>query len=344
MISAKSKTKDNLMTVYALNGLGRIGKLALKPLLERGAEIAWINDAVGDPEMHAHLLEFDTVHGRWDAEFSHDDDSVTIDGSRLPFIGRRDIADLPLDGVDVVIDCTGVFKTEAKIAPYFDAGVKKVVVSAPVKDGDAANIVYGVNDDIYNPTRHNIVTAASCTTNCLAPVVKVIHENLKIKHGSITTIHDVTNTQTIVDRPAKDLRRARSALNSLIPTTTGSATAITLIYPELKGRLNGHAVRVPLLNASLTDCVFEVERETTVEEVNALFKAASEADLNGILGYEERPLVSTDYTNDERSSIVDALSTMVIHGTQVKIYAWYDNEMGYAHRLVDVAFMVGDRL
>ena len=332
------------MTVYALNGLGRIGKLALKPLLERGAKIAWINDAVGDPEMHAHLFEFDTVHGRWKANFAHDEGSVTIDGQRLPFIGTRDIAALPLEGVDVVIDCTGVFKTEAKLAPSFDAGVKKVVISAPVKDGDAANIAYGVNHDIYEPDRHRIVTAASCTTNCLAPVVKVIHENLRIKHGSITTIHNVTNTQTIVDRPAKDLRRARSALNSLIPTTTGSATAITLIYPELTGRLNGHAVRVPLLNASLTDCVFEVEQETTAEEVNALFKAASEGPLKGILGYEERPLVSTDYTNDERSSIVDAPSTMVINGTQVKVYAWYDNEMGYAHRLVDVACMVGDSL
>ena len=332
------------MTVYALNGLGRIGKLALKPLLARGAKIAWINDAVGDPEMHAHLLEFDTVHGRWRADFTYDTRSVSIDGNRIPFIGTRDIADLPLEGVDVVIDCTGVYKTGAKLAPFFEAGVKKVVVSAPVKDGDAANIVFGVNHDSYEPLRHKIVTAASCTTNCLAPVVKVIHENLGIKHGSITTIHDVTNTQTIVDRPAKDLRRARSALNSLVPTTTGSATAITLIYPELTGRLNGHAVRVPLLNASLTDCVFEVERETTAVEINALFKAASEGELSGILGYEERPLVSTDYTNDERSSIVDALSTMVINSTQVKIYAWYDNEMGYAHRLVDVALMVGDNL
>lgn len=329
------------MTVYALNGLGRIGKLALRPLLERGAEIAWINDAVGDPAMHAHLLEFDTVHGRWDAAFEHDADSVTVDGKRLSFIGTRDLSALPLDGVDVVIDCTGVFKTEAQLAPYFEAGVKKVVVSAPVKDGGAANIVYGVNHDIYDPSAHRIVTAASCTTNCLAPVVKVIHEAIGIRHGSITTIHDVTNTQTIVDRPAKDLRRARSALNSLIPTTTGSATAITLIYPELNGRLNGHAVRVPLLNASITDCVFEVERETTAEEVNALFKAAAEGPLEGILGYEERPLVSADYTNDPRSSIVDAPSTMVVNGTQVKIYAWYDNEMGYAHRLVDVAMMVG---
>ena len=332
------------MTTYALNGLGRMGKLALKPLLERGANIAWINDAVGDPEMHAHLLEFDTVHGRWDAEFAHDAESVTVNGTRLPFIGTRDLSALPLAGVDVVIDCTGVFKTEAALAPYFDAGVKKVVVSAPVKDGPTANLVIGVNEETYDPDEHRIVTAASCTTNCLAPVVKVIHEGLGIKHGSMTTIHDVTNTQTIVDRPAKDLRRARSALNSLIPTTTGSATAITLIYPELKGRLNGHAVRVPLLNASLTDCVFEVERETTVEEVNAMFKAAAEGPLKGILGYETRPLVSTDYTNDPRSSIIDAPSTMVVNGTQVKIYAWYDNEWGYACRLVDVALKVGASL
>ncbi|PJE36193.1 type I glyceraldehyde-3-phosphate dehydrogenase [Pseudooceanicola lipolyticus] len=332
------------MTTYAVNGLGRMGKLALKPLLERGARIAWINDAVGDPAMQAHLLEFDSVHGRWDAEFSHDDHSVTINGTRLPFIGTKDLSALPLDGVDVVIDCTGAFKTEAKLAPYFEAGVKKVVVSAPVKDGNAANIVFGVNDATYDPATQRIVTAASCTTNCLAPVVKVIHETFGIKHGSMTTIHDVTNTQTIVDRPAKDLRRARSALTSLIPTTTGSATAITLIYPELKGRLNGHAVRVPLLNASLTDCVFEVERATTAEEVNTAFEAAAAGPLKGILGYETRPLVSADYTNDPRSGIVDAPSTMVINGTQVKVYAWYDNEMGYAHRLVDVALMVGATL
>ena len=329
------------MTVYALNGLGRIGKLALRPLLGSGADIAWINDASGDPEMHAHLLEFDTVHGRWDATFAADPGGITIDGRRLPFVGTRDPADLPLDGVDVVIDCTGVHRSEAALAPYFRAGVGRVVVSAPVKDGDAANIVCGVNEATYDPARHRIVTAASCTTNCLAPVVKVIHEGIGIRHGAITTIHDVTNTQTIVDRPSGDLRRARSALNSLIPTTTGSATAIALIYPDLKGRLNGHAVRVPLLNASLTDCVFEVARETSVDEVNGLLQAAAEGPLAGILGFETRPLVSADYVNDTRSSIVDGPSTMVVNGTQVKIYAWYDNEMGYAHRLVDVALMVG---
>ena len=332
------------MTTYAVNGLGRIGKLALRLLLERGAEIAWINDATGDPAMHAHLFEFDSVHGRWPATFAHDADSVTIDDRRLPFVGTGDLAALPLDGVDVVIDCTGVHKTEATLAPYFAAGVRKVVVSAPVKDCDAANIVYGVNHASYDPARHRIVTAASCTTNCLAPVVKVVHETFGIRHGSITTIHDVTNTQTIVDRPAKDLRRARSALNSLIPTTTGSATAITLIYPELAGRLNGHAVRVPLLNGSLTDCVFEVARETDAAEVNAAFAAAADGPLRGILGYETRPLVSADYVNDPRSAIVDAPSTMVVAGTQVKVYAWYDNEYGYAHRLVDVALMVGAAL
>lgn len=332
------------MTVYAVNGLGRIGKSVVRPLLESGAEIAFLNDAVGNPEMHAHLLEFDTVHGRWNASFAFDEASITVDGTRMQMRRETSLDALPLDGVDVVIDCTGFYKTAERIQGYFDAGVKKVVVSAPVKDGNAANIVYGVNHGIYDADQHDIVTAASCTTNCLAPVVKVIHENLGIRHGSITTIHDVTNTQTIVDRPAKDLRRARSALNSLIPTTTGSATAITLIYPELKGKLNGHAVRVPLLNASITDCVFEVERETTAEEVNALFEVAAAGELSGILGYETRPLVSADYTNDVRSSIVDAPSTMVVNGTQVKIYAWYDNEMGYAHRLVDVALMVGKSL
>ena len=332
------------MTTYALNGLGRIGKLALRPLLERGAQIAFINDAVGDSAMHAHLLEFDSVHGRWPAVFEAGEGSISIDGTRIPVTSTYNLADLPLDGVDVVIDCTGAFKTEDKLSPYFVAGVKKVVVSAPVKDGPTANIVYGVNDDIYDAGTHQIVTAASCTTNCLAPVVKVLLEGIGIRHGSITTIHDVTNTQTIVDRPAKDLRRARSALTNLIPTTTGSAIAITLIYPELKGKLNGHAVRVPLLNASITDCVFEMARETTVDEVNSLFKTAAEGPLRGILGYETRPLVSSDYTNDQRSGIIDAPSTMVVNGTQLKVYAWYDNEYGYAYRLVDVALMVGGKL
>lgn len=336
------------MPKIALNGLGRMGKLALRDLFDRGLgeDIVLINDISGDAEQHALLLEFDSVHGRWDADISHDADSLTINGTQMRLTRTARIDALPLAelGVDLVIDCTGVFKTGDKVQPYYDAGVKKVVVSAPVKDGGALNLVYGVNHDLYVPEEHDLITAASCTTNCLAPVVKVIHENLGIKHGSITTIHDVTNTQTIVDRPAKDMRRARSALTNLIPTTTGSATAITLIYPELTGKLNGHAVRVPLLNASITDCVFEVERDTSAEEVNALFKAASEGALAGILGYETRPLVSCDYVNDSRSSIIDAQSTMVINGTQVKIYAWYDNEWGYACRLADVARLVAAQM
>ena len=329
------------MTTYAINGLGRIGKLVLRPLLERGATMAFINDAEGEPALYAHLLEFDSVHGRWPARFAHDAKSISIDGTRIAVTRTRKLEELPLSGVDVLIDCTGVHKTAARLAPALAAGVKRVVVSAPVKDKEAANIVWGVNEDNFDAKRHRIVSAASCTTNCLAPVVKVLHERIGIRHGSITTIHDVTNSQTIIDRPAKDLRRARSALLNLIPTTTGSATAIIQIYPELAGRLNGHAVRVPLLNASLTDCVFELERETTAEEVNALFRATAEGPLEGILGFEGRPLVSTDFRSDTRSAIIDGPSTMVVNGTQVKVYAWYDNEMGYAHRLADVALMVG---
>ena len=332
------------MPNIALNGLGRIGKLVLRALIDDGVpgDIVLLNDPAGDPDQHALLLEFDTVHGRWPAEIAHSADSLTINGHRMRLTQERRIEDLDLAGIDIVIDCTGVFKTGAKVQPYFDAGVAHVVVSAPVKDGGALNLVYGINHDLFDG--HRLVTAASCTTNCLAPVVKVLHEAIGITHGSMTTIHDVTNTQTIVDRPAKDMRRARSALNSLIPTSTGSATAITQIFPELKGRLNGHAVRVPLLNASLTDCVFEMARATSAEELNALFQAAAEGPLHGILGYETRPLVSADYTNDTRSAIIDAPSTMVINGTQAKIYAWYDNEMGYAWRLADIARMVAHAL
>jgi glyceraldehyde 3-phosphate dehydrogenase len=335
------------MPRVALNGLGRIGKLVLRDLIDSGAggEIVLLNDPEGDAEQHALLIEFDSVHGRWRTPVSSDDGGLVLGGQRVRLSHERTISALPLTdlGVDLVIDCTGVFKTAAKVAPYYAAGVQKVVVSAPVKDGGALNLVYGVNHRLYDGSQ-SLITAASCTTNCLAPVVKVIHEGIGIRHGSINTIHDVTNTQTIVDRPAKDMRRARSALLNLIPTTTGSATAITLIYPELEGRLNGHAVRVPLLNASLTDCVFEVARETTVEEVNGLFAVAAAGELAGILGYETRALVSSDFTNDPRSAIVDARSTMVVAGTQVKVYAWYDNEWGYACRLADVARMVAASL
>ena len=336
------------MARIAINGLGRIGKLLVRRLIDQGFahDIVLMNDPGASVEDHAMLLEFDSVHGRWGQKIAVDGDALVIAGRTIPVTGVYDIADLDLGkrGVDLVLDSTGVFKTSAKIAPYFDAGVRKVLVSAPVKDGGALNLVYGINHDLYDPAEHRIVTAASCTTNCLAPVVKVVHEEIGIRHGSITTIHDVTNTQTIVDKPMKNLRRARSALTNLIPTTTGSATAITLIYPELKGRLNGHAVRVPLLNASLTDCVFEVAREVTEDEVNALFRQYAEGPLKGILGVEDRPLVSSDFLNDDRSSIIDAPSTMVVGGTQLKVYAWYDNEWGYACRMADVATMMADSL
>ena len=239
--------------------------------------------------------------------------------------------------MDVVLECTGKFLTPETLQGHLDRGAKRVIVAAPVKVGGVLNVVVGVNHELYDPARHRIVTAASCTTNCLAPVVKVVHEAIGIRHGQITTIHDPTNTNLVVDAPHKDLRRARSAMLSLAPTTTGSATAIALIYPELKGKLDGHAVRAPVLNASLTDCVFELQRTTTPEEVNRLFADAARGPLAGILGYEERPLVSADYARDTRSSIVDAPSTMVTDGTLLKVYAWYDNEMGYSCRMVDLA-------
>jgi glyceraldehyde 3-phosphate dehydrogenase len=325
-----------------INGFGRIGRLALRAAWDwPELEFVQINDPAGDAATHAHLLNFDSVHGRWLHEASSDGNDLLVDGQRLKLTANKTIADTDWSGCDVVIEASGKMKTIAVLQAYLDQGVKRVVVSAPVKEAGALNVVIGVNEHLFDASKHRIVTAASCTTNCLAPVVKVIHENLKIRHGSITTIHDVTNTQSILDQPHKDLRRARACGMSLIPTSTGSASAIAEIFPELKGRLNGHAVRVPLANASLTDCVFEVEQATTAEEVNELFKAAASGPLKGILGYEERPLVSIDYRTDPRSSIIDAMSTMVINGTQVKIYAWYDNEWGYANRTVELARLVG---
>ncbi len=323
-----------------INGFGRIGRLDLRAAWGWSEiEFVHINEVKGGAVTAAHLLKFDSVHGRWapDVEATSEN-QILIDGQPISFSEFAKPDDVPWEdyGVDIVLECSGKFRTTETLDPYFKRGVQKVIVAAPVKQG-ALNIVMGINDDLYEPDQHHLLTAASCTTNCLAPVVKVIHEGLGIKHGVITTIHDNTNTQTIVDAPHKDLRRARATSLSLIPTTTGSATAIGLIYPELNGKLNGLAVRVPLLNASLTDCVFEVARSTTVEEVNQLLKTAAEGALNGILGYEERPLVSIDYKDDPRSSIIDALSTMVVDETQVKILAWYDNEWGYSNRMVELA-------
>ncbi|MEQ8666502.1 MAG: ArsJ-associated glyceraldehyde-3-phosphate dehydrogenase [Rhodospirillales bacterium] len=335
-----------------INGFGRMGRLALRAAVDRkdlreAIEIVHVNEIKGGVACAAHLLEYDTVHGRWDRGISADHGHLTVNDSDIRFTEFAAPGEIPWEdsGVDLVIEATGKFKTSESIRPHFARGAKKAVAACPVKDDGALNIVMGVNDGLYDPDKHDILTAASCTTNCLAPVVKVIHENLRIVHGSITTIHDVTNTQVMVDAPHKDLRRARSGLNALIPTSTGSATAITLIYPELKGKLNGLAVRVPLLNASLTDCVFEVARDTAAEEVNALLRrAANEAPLAGILRFEDKPLVSTDFVNDPASSIVDGPSTMVIDGRQVKIYAWYDNEWGYVNRMMELAAKVATSL
>jgi glyceraldehyde 3-phosphate dehydrogenase len=338
-----------------INGMGRIGRLALRaamgglyraaddPRADNRLDIVHVNELKGGAVTTAHLLEFDSVHGRWR-------EAIHVDGPDTLFVGDRRIgftdAAVPEDvpwgdlGCDLVLECTGKFLTPDRLAGYFARGVKRVIVAAPVKDPAALNVVVGVNDHLYEPAQHRLLTAASCTTNCLAPVVKVLQDAVGIRHGQITTIHDPTNTNVVTDAPHKDLRRARSAMLSLSPTTTGSATAIALIYPELKGKLNGHAVRAPVLNASLTDCVFEMRRQVTEAEINGLFKSAAAGSLAGILGFEERPLVSADYVNDTRSAIVDAPSTMVTDGTLLKVYAWYDNEVGYACRMVDLANIV----
>jgi glyceraldehyde 3-phosphate dehydrogenase len=356
-VSDRAVHGERIMKV-GINGMGRIGRLALRaafgaaerpsddPRAGNRLEVVHLNEIKGGAAATAHLLAFDSVQGRWRADIAAEGDAAIRIGDReLSFSSHASPGDIPWGdlGVDLVLECTGKFLTPETIQGHLDRGAKRVIVAAPVKVGKVLNIVVGVNDHLYEPSRDRIVTAASCTTNCLAPVVKVVHEAIGIRHGQITTIHDPTNTNLVVDAPHKDLRRARSAMLSLAPTTTGSATAIALIYPELKGKLNGHAVRAPVLNASLTDCVFELQRATTPEEVNALFAQAARGPLAGILGYEERPLVSADYARDTRSSIVDAPSTMVTDGTLLKVYAWYDNEMGYACRMVDLACLMQDK-
>lgn len=329
------------MTIkLGINGFGRMGRLGLRAGWDSPElEIVRINEIVTDAAGSAHLLQFDSVHGTWQHACAADGDALLVDGKRLSYSSEATIAAGDWSDCDIVIEATGKHhKKPETLQAYFDQGVKKVIVAAPTEG--ALNIVYGVNDDQYDPAVNHLLTAASCTTNCLAPVVKVMHEKIGIKHGSMTTLHNITNTQTIIDKGHKDLRRARACGSSLIPTTTGSARAITKIFPELAGKLNGHAVRVPLTNASLTDFVFEAQRPVSAEEVNGYFKEAAEGELKGILGYEERPLVSIDYLNDPHSSIVDALSTMVINDTQVKIYAWYDNEWGYVNRMMELAAKV----
>lgn len=327
------------MTIkIGINGFGRMGRLTFRAAFEwQDIEFVQINDPAGNAETHAHLLKYDSVHGIWSNEVESDENNIIVNGHKIKVTQNKAIDDTDWSACDIVIEASGKMKTKAILQDYLKQGVKKVVVTAPVKEDGVLNIVMGVNDDLYDADEFDIVTAASCTTNCLAPVVKVLQDNIGIKHGSMTTVHDITNTQTILDAPHKDLRRARACGMSLIPTTTGSATAITHIFPELKGKLNGHAIRVPLANASITDCVFELTRETTEAEINAWMKEAAEGELAGILGYEEKPLVSIDYKTDPRSSVVDALSTMVVNGTQVKLYVWYDNEWGYANRTAELA-------
>ena len=341
-----------------INGMGRIGRLTLRaamgglyrpaddPRAGNRLDVVHVNELKGGAATTAHLLEFDSIHGRWRENFSFEDERAIVVGNRrIGFSGAPTSDAIAWGdlGCDVVLECTGKFLQAEQLDGYFARGVKQVIVAAPVKEAGALNIVVGVNDHLYEPREHRLLTAASCTTNCLAPVVKVLHEAVGIRHGQITTIHDPTNTNVVIDAPHKDLRRARSAMLSLSPTTTGSATAIALIYPELKGKLNGHAVRAPVLNASLTDCVFEMQRPIAENEVNELFRSAAVGALAGILGFEARPLVSADYTNDTRSAIVDGPSTMVTDGTLLKVYAWYDNEIGYACRMVDLATIVNER-
>ena len=327
----------------AINGFGRIGRLALRAAwASPDFEIVHINEIAGDATTAAHLLKFDSQHGTWQPDVTSSNNEIHIDDRSVSYSENMDITATPWSdlGIDIVVDCTGTFKTSSALQPYFDGNIQKVVVSAPVKDGPL-NIVMGVNDHLYQSDTHHLVTAASCTTNCIAPVIKVIHEEFGIRHGAITTIHDITNSQSVLDQYQRDLRRSRASATSLIPTTTGSATAIAEIFPELKGKLSGVAVRVPVANASITDCGFEVETATSVDNVKAaLQQAANKGALQGILGYEERPLVSVDYVGDVRSSVVDAPSTMVIEGTLIKILAWYDNEIGYVNRLMELAAKV----
>lgn len=327
-----------MSTRIAINGFGRMGRLALRAAWGNpDFEFVHVNEIAGDAQSAAHLLEFDSIHGRWSVPISAESDAIVIDGQRVSYSSNARIEETPWGGIgaDVVVECTGRFKSSEVLTAYLESGVRKVVVSAPVKDG-TLNIVVGVNDHLYDPDQHHIVTAASCTTNCIAPVVSVIHSEFTICHGSITTIHNITNTQSVLDTYHKDLRRGRASGTSLIPTSTGSATAIAEIFPELRGKLNGLAVRVPLANASITDCAFEVERAVSAELVNRKLKEAGDGRLRGVLGYEERPLVSTDYEGDTRSSIVDGASTFVVDDTHVKILAWYDNEMGYVHRMMEL--------
>jgi len=340
-----------MVTRIGINGFGRMGRLVVRALQHQpNLQLVHINEPFADVSTAAHLLEWDTIHGRFEASIAANmpiegaagNPGLHLNGTEITYSSHHSPQEVSWadHGVDLVLECSGKFRTVDSLTPYLAAGVAKVVVAAPVKDPEVLNVVMGCNDHLYEPDRHHIITAASCTTNCLAPVVKVMHESFGIERGVITTIHDVTNTQVLVDAPHTDLRRARSALNSLVPTSTGSATAITMIYPELAGKLDGLAVRVPVLNASLTDAVFTLNRSVTASEVNQRLRDAADGELSGILGFEDRPLVSADYTNDPRSGIVDGPSTTVVDDRMVKVLIWYDNEYGYVFRMAELASKV----
>ena len=335
------------MTTIAINGFGRMGRLLVRALNHHPElQLVHINENSGGIETAAHLMQFDSVHGKWRGEAKVQDGTLLLNEHAVSFSDFSAPSEVPWvkAGADIVVECSGAFRTMDSLSAYLEMGIQKVVVAAPVHDERALNVVMGCNDSLYDPGRFDIVTAASCTTNSIAPVVKVIHEEIGIEKGVITTIHDPTNTQVVVDYPLTDLRRSRSALNSLIPTSTGSATAITKIFPQLSGKLDGLAVRVPVLNASLSDCVFSVCGKVTGEEINNLLENAADSTLNGILGFEHRPLVSADYVNDTRSGIIDGPSTIVIDENLVKVLVWYDNEYGYVHRLAELVAMVAGQL
>ncbi len=321
-----------------INGFGRIGRNVFRAALKNpNVDVVAVNDLT-DANMLAHLLKYDTVHGKLDAEVSVDGNNLVVEGKTIQVSAERDPAKLTWgeQGVDIVVESTGFFTKRSDAAKHLEAGAKKVIISAPASDEDIT-IVMGVNEDKYDAASHDVISNASCTTNCLAPFAKVLNDKFGIKRGMMTTVHSYTNDQQILDLPHKDYRRARAAAENIIPTTTGAAKAVSLVLPELKGKLNGGAMRVPTPNVSLVDLVAELEKEVTVDEVNAALQAAAEGELNGILGYSEEPLVSGDYNGNINSSTIDALSTMVMEGNMVKVISWYDNESGYSNRVVDLA-------
>ena len=335
-----------MTTRVGINGFGRIGRQSLKALIERAPdiEVVAVNDLV-ETSLNALLFKHDSTYGAYPGDVGHTDDSLIVDGREIRVLKEKDPAALPWGdlGVDIVVESTGIFTSAEKARAHIDAGAKKVIISAPAK-GEDITIVLGVNEDKYDPTTHHIISNASCTTNCLAPAAKVVHDLLGIERGLMNTIHSYTNDQRILDVAHKDPRRARSAGQNIIPTTTGAAKALALVIPDLKGRFDGFSLRVPTPTVSVVDFTAEVGRETTVEELNTAFRAAEAGPMKGILGVSDEPLVSTDFKGDERSSIVDSESTMVIGGTMVKVIAWYDNEWGYSCRVADLVGFVADRL